>query len=843
MTYINATTILVFDDGNTRRLTDPNADSRGQEYVLNEQTMTATLVVNADLGNYSFALGSAQMLSNGNLAFTSGALGPATSYFGDTIEVQPNGTQTLVQTITGLEYRSYFMSSLYGPASDLPPPGPPYPTMVNLSSAFNRVGLVDDWTTFTGGLDGVGNAFSSDALGTTLSAGGTIFNIGPAGSDDVISADGQTIALPAGNDSALQLLATAVNGAQPNQTFTVTYTDGTTQTFTQSISDWTSSQGSPGALTALTTAYRDTAGGTVQLQQVSLYDFTLMLNPSKTVSSLILPNDANVELLAATLTPATTTQVNLTSAFNPTGIVADGTTFSGGGLDGDGFALSANLIGTSVAVGGVTFNFGPAGASDAVNAAGQTIALPTGDDSAINMLAVGVNGNQPNETFTVTYTDGTTQTFTQSISDWAFPQGYAGESTALTTVYRNASSGTKQAQQVNVYEYSFMLNPNKAVSSLTLPNDANVELLAATVVPAVTTQVNLSSSFDRMGIAANGSSFSGGGLDGYGFALSANLLGTSLTVGGTTFNLGPAGTEDAVSAAGQTIALPTGDDSAINMLAVGVNGAQPNQTFTVTYTDGTTQTFTQSISDWAVPQDYPGESTALTTAYRNSSNGTEQAQQVNVYEYTFTLNPSKTVLSLTLPNDTHVDVLAATVVPAAPAPVNISSAFNRTGIVENGAKFSGGGLDGDGYALSSTLVGTSLTAGGATFNLGPAGTSDAVSAAGQTIALPAGNDATLELLALGVNGAQPNQTFTVTYSDGTTQTFTQSISDWAFPQGYAGESTALTTVYRDTSSGTKQAQQVNIYEYAFSLNPSKTVVSITLPKDANVEVLAIDVQP
>jgi hypothetical protein len=73
--YINDNTLVVFDDGNTRRLTDPNADSRGQEWVLNEQTMTATLVVNADLGNYSFALGSAQMLPNGNLDFTSGFQG------------------------------------------------------------------------------------------------------------------------------------------------------------------------------------------------------------------------------------------------------------------------------------------------------------------------------------------------------------------------------------------------------------------------------------------------------------------------------------------------------------------------------------------------------------------------------------------------------------------------------------------------------------------------------------------------------------------------------------------------------------------------------------------------
>ena len=43
------------------------------------------------------------------------------------------------------------------------------------------------------------------------------------------------------------------------------------------------------------------------------------------------------------------------------------------------------------------------------------------------------------------------------------------------------------------------------------------------------------------------------------------------------------------------------------------------------------------------------------------------------------------------------------------------------------------------------------TVGGTTFNLGPANTNNVVSAAGQTIALPAGHDATLELLATDVN--------------------------------------------------------------------------------------------
>ena len=65
--------------GTPARSSDPTADSRGQEWILNEQNMTATLVVNADMGNYSSFLGSSELLPNGNLAFTSGGLVPGSN--------------------------------------------------------------------------------------------------------------------------------------------------------------------------------------------------------------------------------------------------------------------------------------------------------------------------------------------------------------------------------------------------------------------------------------------------------------------------------------------------------------------------------------------------------------------------------------------------------------------------------------------------------------------------------------------------------------------------------------------------------------------------------------------
>ncbi len=111
--FINDTTMLVFDDGNTRRLSNKRADSRGQEWIINERKGTATLVVNANMGNYSPFLGSSELLSNGNLAFTSGALGSLSDAAGQSTEVLPNGTRVSVMQMNQYEYRSYFESTLY----------------------------------------------------------------------------------------------------------------------------------------------------------------------------------------------------------------------------------------------------------------------------------------------------------------------------------------------------------------------------------------------------------------------------------------------------------------------------------------------------------------------------------------------------------------------------------------------------------------------------------------------------------------------------------------------------------------------------------------------------------
>jgi hypothetical protein len=366
------------------------------------------------------------------------------------------------------------------------------------------------------------------------------------------------------------------------------------------------------------------------------------------------------------IAPSTgTTLVSLASAANVTAMVTDGTTFApvalDAGLNGVGTAYSTNLVGTQQTLAGTTLYLGLADVPDAVSS--KTIPLPAGQFSTVKLLATAVNGSQTSQTFTVTYTDGTTSSFVQSLSDWFTPQNFSGESKVLSMAYRDTSNGVKDNRTFLLYGYSFNLNAAKKVSSITLPNNRNVVVLAvslgaATTQVATPVAVNLSPAFDTAGITSDGKAFTGG-LDGVGYAYSRTLLGTNSGI----FTFGPADAPDVVSGGGKVIALPTGGFSGLQILATGVNGSQTAQTFKVTYTDGTSTVFTQSLSDWFKPQTFPGESNAVTMAHRNSKLGSPDNGPYYLYGYTFALNSSKTVSTFTLPGNGNVKVLAAALLP------------------------------------------------------------------------------------------------------------------------------------------------------------------------------------
>ena len=150
-------------------------------------------------------------------------------------------------------------------------------------------------------------------------------------------------------------------------------------------------------------------------------------------------------------------------------------------LDGGGFAFPAQPLGSTLEWDGVLFKVGPPNAPDVVT--GKTVALPLGKFADLKMLATGVGGSQTSQTFKVAYADGTSSTFTQSLSDWYSPATFKGESTAASVPYRLSGDGETDDGTFHVFGYSFDLDSNKPVRSITLPNNRGVVVLAMALVP------------------------------------------------------------------------------------------------------------------------------------------------------------------------------------------------------------------------------------------------------------------------------------------------------------------------------------------------------------------------
>jgi hypothetical protein len=178
-----------------------------------------------------------------------------------------------------------------------------------------------------------------------------------------------------------------------------------------------------------------------------------------------------------------TVPVDLSSVYNVSGIYRDGSTFApDASLDGDGYSFSGELLGAEQIGDGVVFKLGPPNAPDVVT--GKTVLLPAGKFSSVKVLATGVNGAQELQTFAVTYADGTSSSFTQNLSDWAEPRNFNGEFEAASLPYRLTADGSKDARTFYANAYSFNLDTQKVVRSLSLPSNRDVLIFAVTMVPA-----------------------------------------------------------------------------------------------------------------------------------------------------------------------------------------------------------------------------------------------------------------------------------------------------------------------------------------------------------------------
>ncbi|MGE5278534.1 MAG: aryl-sulfate sulfotransferase [Acidobacteriota bacterium] len=120
-------TISLFDNGNVRETQNPGASSRGQVLELDETNRIARLAMNADLGVFSLALGSAQRLSDGHYHFDAGFVFDPQSVFGGvaySVELASPSEVLSSIKLGAPVYRSFRVADLYGETASAERPRP-----------------------------------------------------------------------------------------------------------------------------------------------------------------------------------------------------------------------------------------------------------------------------------------------------------------------------------------------------------------------------------------------------------------------------------------------------------------------------------------------------------------------------------------------------------------------------------------------------------------------------------------------------------------------------------------------------------------------------------------------
>lgn len=172
-------------------------------------------------------------------------------------------------------------------------------SVIDISGLVNVQGIVPDGSkvSSTRGFDGEGNTFSSTLLGTNKSVLDVDFRFTNTDKGNVIACRGDEV--PLGKSAkSLWILASSIEGSHRNQTLTVQYTDGTSRSFKQNFSDWYLPEQFPGERRAIRMPYRNTPDGTADRRTFFVYLYGFELDPSKTVRSVILPNDEGIRVLA-----------------------------------------------------------------------------------------------------------------------------------------------------------------------------------------------------------------------------------------------------------------------------------------------------------------------------------------------------------------------------------------------------------------------------------------------------------------------------------------------------------------------------------------------------------------
>ncbi|HEX3782078.1 MAG TPA: hypothetical protein VHX38_20630 [Pseudonocardiaceae bacterium] len=167
----------------------------------------------------------------------------------------------------------------------------------NLAASFNDVGITADDNTAPGNFDANGASFSETALtnaqaapDANVSSSGVSFTMPnvAAGSNDNTVAEGQTITM-SGSPGTLGFLVSASYGPATG-TGVITYTDGSTQSYTLTVPDWFSMTPPSGGAVAISSTYQNRQGNTTYSGSGNIFSETVPLTAGKSIASVTLPS-------------------------------------------------------------------------------------------------------------------------------------------------------------------------------------------------------------------------------------------------------------------------------------------------------------------------------------------------------------------------------------------------------------------------------------------------------------------------------------------------------------------------------------------------------------------------
>ncbi len=169
---------------------------------------------------------------------------------------------------------------------------------------------------------------------------------------------------------------------------------------------------------------------------------------------------------------------SLAAAYDNTGISDDSAT-GAADIDGSQSSLSAQALaaagvtpGAKLTYGGIGFSWPAAagGQPDNVTAGGQIVDV-SGSGAELGFLTTATYG-PASGSGVITYTDGSTQSFTLTVPDW-YGTAPAGSDAVIVCAYRNRPGNTQDHTTVNVFEQTVALAAGKTVASVALPDVGN----------------------------------------------------------------------------------------------------------------------------------------------------------------------------------------------------------------------------------------------------------------------------------------------------------------------------------------------------------------------------------